>query len=117
MLIHGQPGEEVSLELILRVVADVGLVVCVSLFYISHGFGLASQFWEQESVQIIPSSLYIVHKNLAQNNVPYIRKFQDIGRIWFGKVYIVIIPHGFRCFTFLFLGFIYAISLQSPLFA
>ena len=27
MLIHGQPGEEVSLELILRVVADVGLVV------------------------------------------------------------------------------------------
>jgi len=27
VLTHGQPGEEVSLELILRVVADVGLVV------------------------------------------------------------------------------------------
>uniref|UniRef100_A0A2P2MRG5 Putative GTP-binding protein OBGC2 isoform X1 n=1 Tax=Rhizophora mucronata TaxID=61149 RepID=A0A2P2MRG5_RHIMU len=27
VLVHGQPGEEVCLELILRVVADVGLVV------------------------------------------------------------------------------------------
>lgn len=28
ILVLGQPGEEVSLELVLRVVADVGLVVC-----------------------------------------------------------------------------------------
>ena len=30
VLVHGQPGEEVKLELILRVVADVGLVVSVA---------------------------------------------------------------------------------------
>lgn len=30
VLVLGQPGEEVSLELILRVVADVGLVVSVA---------------------------------------------------------------------------------------
>lgn len=33
VLVLGQPGEEVSLELILRVVADVGLVV--SIIYLS----------------------------------------------------------------------------------
>lgn len=32
VLIHGRPGEEVSLELILRVVADVGLVVSTPLY-------------------------------------------------------------------------------------
>lgn len=31
VLVLGQPGEEVSLELILRVVADVGLVVCAMI--------------------------------------------------------------------------------------
>lgn len=30
VLLLGQPGEEVNLELILRVVADVGLVVCLN---------------------------------------------------------------------------------------
>lgn len=34
VLVLGQPGEEVSLELILRVVADVGLVVSITLFFI-----------------------------------------------------------------------------------
>jgi len=29
VLVHGQPGEEVKLELILRVVADVGLIVSI----------------------------------------------------------------------------------------
>lgn len=32
VLVLGQPGEEVSLELILRVVADVGLVVSLAYF-------------------------------------------------------------------------------------
>ena len=32
VLVLGQPGEEASLELILRVVADVGLVVCEQIF-------------------------------------------------------------------------------------
>ena len=36
VLILGQPGEEVSLELILRVVADVGLVVSVVSHLIFH---------------------------------------------------------------------------------
>jgi hypothetical protein len=40
VLTHGQPGEEISLELILRVVADVGLVVRVLRYYI-HLFGSA----------------------------------------------------------------------------
>lgn len=31
ILVLGQPGEEVSLELILRVVADVALVVCATV--------------------------------------------------------------------------------------
>jgi hypothetical protein len=47
VLTHGQPGEEVSLELILRVVADVGLVVrCFS------NAGISS-FQEQDIVFII----------------------------------------------------------------
>ena len=33
VLVLGQPGEEVSLELILRVVADVGLVVSTASYY------------------------------------------------------------------------------------
>lgn len=35
VLVLGQPGEEVSLELILRVVADVGLVVSIHYFLLS----------------------------------------------------------------------------------
>lgn len=34
VLVLGQPGEEVSLELILRVVADVGLVVSVYIYFV-----------------------------------------------------------------------------------
>jgi hypothetical protein len=30
VLVHGQPGEEIKLELILRVVADVGLIVSIA---------------------------------------------------------------------------------------
>lgn len=33
-LVLGQPGEELSLQLVLRVVADVGLIV--SITYINH---------------------------------------------------------------------------------
>ena len=36
VLSHGQPGEEVSLELILRVVADVGLVVSITVLCNAH---------------------------------------------------------------------------------
>lgn len=35
ILVLGQPGEEVSLELILRVVADVGLIVSTASYYFS----------------------------------------------------------------------------------
>lgn len=43
VLVLGQPGEEVSLELILRVVADVGLVVSLAYSFsfcacLYHGF-------------------------------------------------------------------------------
>lgn len=36
VLVLGQPGEEISLELILRVVADVGLVVSIALYLFMH---------------------------------------------------------------------------------
>lgn len=42
VLVLGQPGEEVSLELILRVVADVGLVVSI-LPYIASFFKFANK--------------------------------------------------------------------------
>lgn len=38
VLVLGQPGEEVNLELILRVVADIGVVVCMCYF----SFGVAN---------------------------------------------------------------------------
>jgi len=46
VLVLGQPGEEVSLELILRVVADVGLVVSIALYLFMHVFILASHSYE-----------------------------------------------------------------------
>lgn len=60
VLVLGQPGEEVSLELILRVVADVGLVVSIALYLFMHVFILAShayEFWSND-IQHLMMSVY-----------------------------------------------------------
>lgn len=56
VLVLGQPGEEVSLELILRVVADVGLVVSVAYFlslYMSCLYAYILVFYNNISTWII----------------------------------------------------------------